>query len=67
VGPARIFSQIQNFIQTWFAPKVTLPSSKKLNKKYQGIGFNKRNNFCYCNIPIFKLKFELKFMEDKVC
>jgi hypothetical protein len=45
--------------------KTDLPGLKKFESKYGEIGFQGRNNFCYCNFPKFKLKYELKFRKDK--
>jgi hypothetical protein len=33
--------------------------------KILGDNFDERNNFCYCNFPRFKFKFELKLRENK--
>jgi hypothetical protein len=44
--------------------KYGLPELKKFQIKYSFEVFEIRNNFPYRNFLIFKMDFELKFMED---
>jgi hypothetical protein len=54
-----------NSIQIWFTLKVTFLGSIFFKYIYREICFDKRNKFCYCNIPRFEIKFESKFREYK--
>jgi hypothetical protein len=56
------FECIQVSVVNFIPSTGGLPKLKKIGEKYWTSGFEVKNNFDYCNFPIF----ELKFQESKV-
>jgi hypothetical protein len=56
------FECIQVSVVNFIPSTGGLPKLKKIGEKYWTSGFEVKNNFDYCNFPIF----ELKFRESKV-
>jgi hypothetical protein len=55
--------KIQNFVQTWFTPKVTISSSKNLDKNTRQYVSTRETTFVIATF----LDSNSKFKEDKSC